>query len=87
VPRKRKIFFSAHGEAIYSHAEVATALRKNDKVFLKKYWETIEAASSLSVVYVGELNSFYITVMNGLFWSDKTPYSTRVILRQTVGPV
>ena len=70
---KERFFFSAHGEAIYSHAEVATALRKNDKVFLKKTGETIEAASSLSVVYVGELNSFYITVMNGLFWSDKNP--------------
>ena len=70
---KERFFFSAHGEAIYSHAEVATILRKNDKVFLKKPGETIEAASSLSVVYVGELNTFYITVMNGLFWSDKNP--------------
>ena len=33
----------------------------------------LEAASSLSVVYVGELKCFYITVMNGLFWSDKNP--------------
>ena len=24
-------------------------------------------------MYVGELNSFYITVMNGLYWSDKNP--------------
>ena len=71
---KERFFFSAHGEAIYSHAEVATALKKNDKVFLKKKrQEPIEAASSLSVVYVGELNSFYITVMNGLYWSDKNP--------------
>ena len=33
----------------------------------------LEAASSLSVVYVGELKCFYITVMNSLLWSDKPP--------------
>ena len=68
-----RYFFSAHGEAIYSHAEVATGLKKNDVLFLKKLGETIEAASSLSVVYVGELNSFYITVMNRFLWSPRSP--------------
>ena len=77
---KERFVFSAHGEAIYSHAEVATVLKKNDMLLLKKIGETIEAASSFSVVYVGDVNSFYITMMNSVFWNDESPvqYTSRL---------
>ena len=77
---KERYFFSAYSDAIYSHAEMATGLKKYDKLFLKKYGETIEAASSFSVVYVAELNSFYISMKNGIFPSYGSPitYATRL---------
>ena len=46
----------AIADRIYSHAEVAAGLKKNDELFMKINGE-FEAASSLSVVYVAELNS------------------------------
>ena len=49
---------------IYTHAEVAVGLKKSDKLFLNANRAKVEAASSLSVVYVAELNSFYITALN-----------------------
>ena len=77
---KERYFFSAYSDAIYSHAEMATGLKKYDKLFLKKYGEIIEAASSFSVVYVAELNSFYISMKNGIFPSYGSPiwYATRL---------
>ena len=49
---------------IYTHAEVAVGLKKSDKLFLNANRAKVEAASSLSVVYVAVLNSFYITALN-----------------------
>ena len=76
---KELYFFTAYGRRISSHAEVATGLKKNDKLILKNVGE-IKSSSSLSVVYVAELNSFYITVMNGLLWTEKSPvvYTTQL---------
>ena len=62
---KETYVFTAYANDIYSHAEVAAGLKKNDKLFLKKYGKT-EAGTSFAVVYVAELNSFYITVRNDL---------------------
>ena len=54
----------AIADRIYSHAEVAAGLMKNDELFMKIKGE-FEAASSLSVVYVAELNrEFYFTAKN-----------------------
>ena len=69
---KELFFFTAYGRRISSHAEVATGLKKNDKVILKNAGQ-IKSSSSLSVVYVAELNSFYITAMNGLLWTKQSP--------------
>ena len=61
----------AIADRIYSHAEVAAGLKKNDELFMKINGE-FEAASSLSVVYVAELNSFYLTAKN-MRWTDRSP--------------
>ena len=69
---KKAYFFTAHGELISGHAEVATGLKKKDKLILKNVGG-LESSSSISVVYVAELNSFYITVMNDLIWTKQSP--------------
>ena len=76
---KEEIVLTAYGRGIYSHAEVAVVLKRNDKLFLKKAG-TIQAGSSLAVVYVAELNSFYITAMNGFLWTPESPvkYTSRL---------
>ena len=53
----------AIADRIYSHAEVAAGLKKNDKLFLKIRGK-VEEASSLSVVYVAAPTSFYYTAKN-----------------------
>ena len=44
---------------------MATGLKRNDKLFIEKVGK-LEAWSSLTVVYVADLNSFYISVLNAL---------------------
>ena len=53
----------AYAKGIYSHAEVAAGLKRNDKLFLKIKGK-VEEASSLSVVYVAAPTSFYYTAKN-----------------------
>ena len=78
----RKIYFlTAYGRRISSHAEVAADLKKNDKLILKNVGE-IKSSSSLSVVYVAEPNSFYITMMNGFLWTEQSP----VVYTAQLGP-
>ena len=73
-----RYFFTAYGRLIYSHAEVAVGLRKYDTLFIKKAGD-VEGPSSLSVVYVAELSSFYITVMNGRETKNSpVTYTTRL---------
>ena len=55
----------AIADRIYSHAEVAAGLKKNDKLFLKIRGK-VEEASSLSVVYVAAPPGFYYTAKNDI---------------------
>ena len=59
------ILFTAYGSGICGHGEMATGLKRNDKLFIEKVGK-LEAWSSLTVVYVADLNSFYISVLNAL---------------------
>ena len=69
---KDVLIVEAFAKGIYSHAEVAVALRIYDRLYLQTGSAKVENASSFSVVYVGGLNTFYITVKGG-FYSDRSP--------------
>ena len=69
---KKVYLFTAYGDSISSHTEVATGLKKNDRLIVTDVGG-ITLSSSLSVIYVAELNSFYITVMNDLLWTKQSP--------------
>ena len=74
----KRYFFTAYGKSIYSHAEVAVGLKKTDTLFIKRTGN-VEGPSSLSVVYVAELSSFYSTVMNGRVTKNSpVTYTTRL---------
>ena len=68
----------AYAEGIYSHAEVAAGLKKNDKLFLKIRGK-VEEASSLSVVYVAAPTSFYYTAKNDRR-TDRNPITYTTML-------
>ena len=69
---KDALIVEAYAKGICSHAEVAVALRIYDRLYLKTNSQNVENASSFAVVYVGELNTFYITVKGG-FYSTRSP--------------
>ena len=69
---KETFVVQATAKDIVSHAEVAVALRINDRLYVKKGPVKVEAGSSLSVVYVAKLNSFYITAKSGVS-SSRSP--------------
>ena len=58
-----RLLFTTYADDIYSNAEVAVGLKKNDKLSLGKVYN-VGPWSSFSVTYVAELNSFYFTVRN-----------------------
>ena len=60
-----RFLFTTYSDDIYSNAEVAVGLYKNDKLSLRKIYN-IGAWSSFSVIYVAELDGFYFTVRNDL---------------------
>ena len=69
---KETFIVQASAKDIVSHAEVAVALRIYNRLYVKKGPAKAEAGSSLSVVYVAGLNSFYITAKNGVS-SSRSP--------------
>ena len=62
----------ANSKDIYDHAQVAVPLKKGDTLFVKKGPTRAKEYGSLAVLYVAELNSFYITAMNGRL-TDRSP--------------
>ena len=67
----------ANSKGIYDHAQVAVPLKKGDTLFVKKGPTRAKEYGSLAVLYVAELNSFYITAMNGRL-TDRSPITYTV---------
>ena len=71
----------AFSKDLYDHAQVAVPLKKGDTLFVKRGPTRPKEHASLAVLYVAELNSFYITAMNNRL-TNRSPvtYTVEYIL-------
>ena len=61
---RKDFIVQANSKDIYDHAQVAVPLKKGDTLFVSNGPTRAKEYGSLAVLYVAELNSFYITAMN-----------------------